>query len=233
MKNILLDIFYIGILLVVASCSPSSPSGYSRYGVFPETDEVTVGETALDSVYFRYPYRVEIGNGLAVCWICTTIVIICMLLPILMAACRAFRETWGRAGRVAIRRSGAVVCAGFGLGVGCQSDANHALVSRCGEPEVSRAETVSLDKRLLRTLDFCKTANGFLVDDYTGEHRFHEIGIDGRIIRSMGAVPTEDEGKRENPMALAKLGAVSWIMIRKEGCWPSRPNWAKCLKSTI
>lgn len=66
MKNILLDIFYIGILLVVASCSPSSPSGYSRYGVFPETDEVTVGETALDSVYFRYPYRVEIGNGLAV-----------------------------------------------------------------------------------------------------------------------------------------------------------------------
>lgn len=61
-----LYIFYIGILLVVASCSPSSPSGYSRYGVFPETDEVTVGETALDSVYFRYPYRMEIGNGLAV-----------------------------------------------------------------------------------------------------------------------------------------------------------------------
>ena len=66
MKNFLY-IFYVGILLVVvASCSPSNPSGYSRYGAFPETSEVTVIENALDSVYFRYPYRVEIGNGLAV-----------------------------------------------------------------------------------------------------------------------------------------------------------------------
>ena len=56
----LLYIFYIGILLVVASCSPSNPSGYPRYGAFSGTDEVTVVETALDSVYFRYPYRVEI-----------------------------------------------------------------------------------------------------------------------------------------------------------------------------
>ena len=205
MKNILLDIFYIGILLVVASCSPSSPSGYSRYGVFPETDEVTVGETALDSVYFRYPYRVEIGNGLAV------------LLDLHNDSHNLYAFTYpdwqpvapfgkrGEGPEELLSADRVRLCAPDSVWV---LDANRMQITRwsvdVANRQVSRVETVSLDKRLLRTLDFCKTANGFLVDDYTGEHRFHEIGIDGRIIRSMGTVPTEDEGKRENPMALAQ-----------------------------
>ena len=117
MKNILLDIFYIGILLVVASCSPSSPSGYSRYGVFPETDEVTVGETALDSVYFRYPYRVEIGNGLAV------------LLDLHNDSHYLYAFTypdWQPVAPFGKRGEGPEEL--------LSADANHALVSRCGEP---------------------------------------------------------------------------------------------------
>lgn len=126
-----------------------------------------------------------------------------MLSPIPIATCCTFgkrgegpEELLSADGCVGIRRT----LSGCWMPIG----ANHTLVGRCAHPQVSRVETVSLDKRLLRTLDFCKTTNGFLVDDYTGEHRFHEIGMDGRIIRSMGTIPTEDEGKRKNPMALTQ-----------------------------
>lgn len=141
MKNILLDIFYIGILLVVASCSPSSPSGYSRYGVFPETDEVTVGETALDSVYFRYPYRVEIGNGWPFCWICTTIVIICMLLPILTGNLLRLSGNVGK-DRKSYYRQTEYDCvrrtrSGCWMPIGCKSRAGQSMW-RTGKSHVSK-----------------------------------------------------------------------------------------------
>ena len=65
-------------------------------------------------------------------------------------------------------------------------------------------EEIPLDKRLLRTLDFCKTDSGFLVTDYTGSYRYHVLDAKGRIQKSIGSIPTEDESLRESLPALAQ-----------------------------
>ena len=69
---------------------------------------------------------------------------------------------------------------------------------------VARVEEIPLDKRLLRTLDFCKSEKGFIVTDYTGEYRYHEIGMDGQIQQSIGVIPTRDSTHLENRPALAQ-----------------------------
>ena len=201
----LLYLFYIGILLAVAACSSPNSSSYLRYGDFEKTDEVTVHETALDSVYFRYPYRIEIGNGLAV------------LMDLHNDSHYLYAFTYpdwqpiapfgkrGEGPEELLSADRVRLCSPDSVWV---LDANRMQITRWAVDvagrNVSRVETVSLDKRLLRTLDFCKSDDGFWVDDYTGEHRFHEIGRDGRIIRSLGIVPTEKEEKRKSPMALAQ-----------------------------
>ena len=65
-------------------------------------------------------------------------------------------------------------------------------------------EEIPLDKQLLRTLDFCKTDSGFLVTDYTGSYRYHVLDAKGRIQKSIGSIPTEDESLRESLPALAQ-----------------------------
>lgn len=204
MKNILY-ILYIGVLFAVASCSHTPSSGYPRYADFPEMEEAAVSETVLDSVYFRYPYRVETEGGLAV------------LLDLHNDSHYLYAFSYpewqpiapfgkrGEGPEELLSADRVRLCSPDSVWV---LDANRMQITRwkvdAAGGQVSLAETVFLDKRLLRTLDFCKTENGFLVDDYTGEHRFHEIGMDGRIIRSIGTVPTEDEKTRENRMALAQ-----------------------------
>lgn len=202
MKN-LLYIVLIGITFV--SCSGFPGSHYPRYTVFPHEETVTTQEVSIDSVYFRYPYRIEIGNGLAV------------LMDLHNDSHYLYAFTYpdwqpiapfgkrGEGPEELLSADRVRLCSPDSVWV---LDANRMRITRWAVDvagrNVSRVETVSLDKRLLRTLDFCKSDDGFWVDDYTGEHRFHEIGRDGRIIRSLGIVPTEKEEKRKSPMALAQ-----------------------------
>lgn len=200
-----LYILLIGFWIIVTACSSSSTSGYPRYADFPEMVEVTVDETVLDSACFRYPYRVEIGSGLAV------------LMDLHNDSHYLYAFTYpdwwpiapfGKRGdgpEELLSADRVRLCSPDSIYV---LDANRMQITRWAvdtmNRQVVRVEVIPLDKRLLRTLDFCKTPTGFLVDDYTGEHRFHEIGMDGQIIRSLGTIPTEEEEKRKNTMALAQ-----------------------------
>ena len=65
-------------------------------------------------------------------------------------------------------------------------------------------EEIPLDKQLLRTSTFVKTRSGFLVTDYTGSYRYHVLDAKGRIQKSIGSIPTEDESLRESLPALAQ-----------------------------
>lgn len=203
MKNVLY--LFIGFWVAVTACTPPAPAGYPRYADFPEEKEVVVAETALDSAYFRYPYRVEIGDGLVI------------LMDLHNDSHYLYAFTYpewqpvapfgkrGEGPEELLSADRVRLCAPDSVWV---LDANRMQITRWAvdvtHRQVSRVETIPLDKQLLRTLDFCKTPTGFLVDDYTGKHRFHEIGMDGRIIRSVGSIPTEEEEKRKNPMALAQ-----------------------------
>lgn len=61
-----------------------------------------------------------------------------------------------------------------------------------------------MDDRLIRTLDFCKTADGFLVTDYTGNYRYHVLDQRGKIIQSVGHVPSEKNVDDSDKPALSQ-----------------------------
>ena len=64
MKNILY-ILLIGISTLI-SCSGSPDSLYPRYTTFPDEKTVATQETSIDSVFFRYPYRVTVRDSVAI-----------------------------------------------------------------------------------------------------------------------------------------------------------------------
>lgn len=203
MKSVL-SILFIEVLFITTSCSDSSFS-YSHYTRFSENKEAIVEETVLDSIYFRYPYRMEIKDGVAV------------LLDLHNDSYYLYAFTYpdwqfvapfgkrGEGPEELLSADRVRLCSLDSIWV---LDANRMQITRwsidLANRVVSHVETVFLDKRLLRTLDFCKTTNGFFVDDYTGEYRFHELTADGQIVRSIGTIPTEDEKKRKNPSVLAQ-----------------------------
>ncbi|MDY3266795.1 MAG: BF3164 family lipoprotein, partial [Phocaeicola sp.] len=76
-------------------------------------------------------------------------------------------------------------------------DSNRCQITRwrISNGNAERVEEIPLDDRLIRTLDFCKTADGFLVTDYTGNYRYHVLDQCGKIIQSVGHVPSEKQGR--------------------------------------
>lgn len=201
----------IGISLFIASCSSSdsssseNPNEAKEMGTEPDTETTVVQDIDLEPVYFRYPYRIEIRDSLAV------------ILDLHNDSHYLYAFTYpdwqpiapfGRRGEgpeELLSADRVRLCAPDSVWV---LDANRMQITRWAiDPEakqVTRVETVSLDKRLLRTLDFCKTPDGFLVDDYTGKYRYHVLSPDGQILRSVGTVPTRHKELLENAPALAQ-----------------------------
>ena len=162
-------------------------------------------EMDYDSLFFRYPYRIEIKDSLAV------------LLDLHNDTHYGYAFTYpdwkpiapfGKRGEGPEELLSADQIRIRSLDSVYVLDANRMQITRWSvsipEKKITREEVISLDKRLLRTLDFCLNGPNFLVTDYTGKHRFHEIGRDGKIIRSVGNIPTEHKEALENAPALAQ-----------------------------
>lgn len=162
-------------------------------------------EIGSDSAFFRYPYRVEIADGIAV--------IMDLHNDSHFMYAFSYPEwkpiaPFGRRGEgpdEMLSGDRVQICAVDSVWA---LDANRMQLTRWSvdtvQRSVARVEEIPLDKRLLRTLDFCKSENGFLVTDYTGEYRYHEIGMDGQIQKSIGVIPTRDSTYLENRPALAQ-----------------------------
>lgn len=201
----------IGIALFIASCSSSdsssseNPNEAKEMGTEPDTETTVVQDIDLEPVYFRYPYRIEIRDSLAV------------ILDLHNDSHYLYAFTYpdwqpiapfGRRGEgpeELLSADRVRLCAPDSVWV---LDANRMQITRWAidatAKQVTRVETVTLDKRLLRTLDFCKTPDGFLVDDYTGKYRYHVLSPDGQILQSVGTVPTRHKELLENAPALAQ-----------------------------
>ena len=179
-------------------------------------------EIASDSAFFRYPYRIEIKDGVAV------------LLDLhndshyLLYAFSypdwKLIAPFGRRGEgpdEMLSGDRVRICSVDSVWV---LDANRMQITRWSvdtvQKSVARMEEIPLDKRLLRTLDFCKSENGFLVTDYTGEYRYHEIGMDGQIQQSLGTIPTRDSTYLENRPALAQAWRTFMDYNPRNACWP-------------
>ena len=87
-------------------------------------------------------------------------------------------------------------------------DSNRRQITRwcisASSGNVERAEEILLDERLIRTLDFCKTDEGFLVTDYTGNYRYHVLDAHGQIKESIGSIPSERSMDDSGKTALAQ-----------------------------
>lgn len=177
---------------------------YPRYADFPEVITLSQAKSiSCDSVYLRYPYRVEINGSLAV------------ILDLHPDSCFLHAFTypeWRYVTSFGVRGEGPEdILSAERVRISSPDsvwvlDSNRCQITRwrISNGNAERVEEIPLDDRLIRTLDFCKTADGFLVTDYTGNYRYHVLDQYGKIKQSVGSIPTEKNISDENSMALAQ-----------------------------
>ena len=201
--NLLILMYSIAALLF-GGCNSVSREVYPRYADFPEIRTLSQAEAiSCDRVYLRYPYRVEIKDSLAV------------ILDLHPDSCffHAFTyPEWRYVASFGKRGEGPEdilsaervrICSPDSVWV---LDSNRRQITRwrISNGNAERVEEISLDDRLIRILDFCKTVEGFLVTDYTGNYRYHVLDQRGKIIQSVGHVPSEKDVDDSDKPALSQ-----------------------------
>lgn len=205
MKNTsLFNLVYVVVALLFVGCSSVSKETYPRYADFPEVRTLPQTEAvSCDSVYLRYPYRVALKDSLAV------------ILDLHPEECFLHAFTypdWKHVTSFGKRGEGpddilsaerVRICSPDSVWV---LDSNRRQITRwrISNGNAERVEEINLDERLIRTLDFCKTDEGFLVTDYTGNYRYHVLDQCGKIMQSVGHVPSEKSIDDSDKVALAQ-----------------------------
>ena len=202
MKRIL-SFLSLGVSLLF-SCTGPSETGISHYNQFKEEKNITGQEVSLDSVFYRYLYRVAIKENMA---------ILMDLHPneyfyhVYSYPDWQFIASFGKRGE-----GPEEVLSADGVRFHSPDsiytlDANRMIVTRWTlSPEakiVSRVEDIPLNKSLIRSLDFYRTDKNFLIPNYSGECRYHEVSHDGQSIQDIGEIPTEEHKENRN-VALAQ-----------------------------
>ena len=182
------------VLLWLAACSRPLRERVTVYDGFPQTAELAGTPLPLDTAVFRYPFRIRVQADRAVVMDLhgTDHFFHAFSLP-------DFRHlaSFGRRGDGPDDLISAENMRWTG-------DTLHVLDS--GKSQVAhfvfapsadsllRVGTVSLDRQLLRALDFVSINDSTcLVPDYSGDSRFCVVNRDGRLLRRFGSIPTANE----------------------------------------
>lgn len=191
---------------IFEGCGSDYKEIYPRYAECPKESNLTSTDTiSCDSVYLRYPYRIAIEDSLAV---------VLDLHPDTYFLHAFTYPDWrpivsfGRRGKGPediLSAERVRICSADSIWV---LDSNRKQLTRwavsASAGTASRLEEINLDQRLIRTLDFCKSENGFIVPDYTGNYRYHLLDSRGNIMESCGNIPTERPVADEHKIALAQ-----------------------------
>lgn len=187
------------------SCVGSSDTPYPRYAAFPLEKAITAQEVSLDTVFLRYPFRVTVKDSVA----------LIMDLHNADYYYHAFTYpawkhivSFGKRGEAPGEMLSAETFQFNSLDSVWALDANKMHISRWSISPAScsaeQQEIISLDKSLIRSLDFYVTDSCFLIPDYLGEHRYHQVDYSGKPIKSMGKIPTEADYEETVRPALAQ-----------------------------
>ena len=203
MKN-LIYILLIGISTLI-SCDGSDAHIYPRYAAFPDERTVATQEISINSVFFRYPYRVTVKDSIAV------------IMDLHNDSHYFYSFTYpdwtpiapfGKRGKGPEEMLSAEMFQFCSLDSIWALDANKMQITRWAisvtEKTVSRVEEITLDKNLVRSLDFYRTDSGFLITDYLGNYRYHKVSHCGRLIKNIGKIPTETNYEQYIHPALAQ-----------------------------
>lgn len=204
MKSIFIYIVLAVLSVLFYDCSFSVENKYQRYADFPVNRKLVLAEEIdCDDIFLRYPYRVEIMDSLAV--VLDLHPDSCFLHAFTYPEWR-YVTSFGRRGEgpeEILSAERVRICSPDSVWV---LDSNRRQITRwrISNCNAERAEEISLDDRLIRTLDFCKTAEGFLVTDYTGNYRYHVLDAHGQIKESIGSIPSERSMDDSGKTALAQ-----------------------------
>lgn len=191
MKKILSNLF---LLLLLVSCTSQPQQSTLVYDDFAQTQELKSKELPLDTAVFRYPFRIHIQDRMAA------------VLDLHGAdhflqlfSYPEFRHiaSFGKRGDSPddmlsvenIRWGGQFL---WTLDANKRELTKFAFSKSDGSP--LRDETVSLDKKILRALDFvqCDDSN-FIIPDYSGDSRFCMVNRKGELLYKFGTIPTTNE----------------------------------------
>lgn len=198
-------LLYILIITSLISCSGSPTLQNLRYTAFPDEKSLTAQEISLDTIYFRYPYRVAVRDSIA----------IIMDLHNSDFYFQAFTypdwkhiTAFGKVGQSPEDMLSALMFQFNSLDSIWALDAHKMQITRWSihpkENLAKRTEIISLNKSLVRSQDFCITDTCFLITDYLGDFRYHNVNFIGENINNIGTIPTETEYEKKTNPALAQ-----------------------------
>lgn len=187
--------YYVYIVLLIGSlvsCSESSRH-FPRYEDFPDEKVLNAQVIHLDTALFRYPFRIAVKDGIA----------IIMDLHNVDYFFHAFSypeweymTSFGKRGKGPEEMVSADCFRFISKDSIWTLDANKMRTTRWKIEQnmnnIIPVETIDMDKRLVRALDFYPMESGFLVSDYLGEYRQKWTDREGKWIHSANQIPTEN-----------------------------------------
>ena len=182
------------VLLWLAACSRPLREGVTVYDGFPQTAELAGTPLPLDTVVFRYPFRIRVQADRAVVMDLhgTDHFFHAFSLPDFRHLASFGRRGDGPDDLISAEN---MRWAGDTLHVldSGKSQVAHFVLAPAAD-SLLRVGTVSLDRQLLRVLDFVSINDSTcLVPDYSGDSRFCVVNRDGRLLRRFGSIPTANE----------------------------------------
>lgn len=200
------------LAVVITACSSRQSESVLSYSDFPEERSLTATTIELDTALFRYPYRVRIEDDQAV-------------VMDLHGSDHYFHvfhypdfrylTSFGRKGDAPTEMLSAENMRYFRGGL-WTLDANKGelteFVKASSGDSLLRHEVVSLDKRLLRALDFAVCDDStYVIPDYSGESRFCWVNRKGKLIKKGGSIPSTNEDAMQSARPALAQGWRSFI----------------------
>lgn len=197
-------ILWAGSALFVAvaciSCtSKKRESSAISYSTFTQEKVLTATTIELDTAIFRYPFRIRIADN--------QVVVMDLhgmdyYYHVFQYPSFQYVSSFGRRGDSPQEMLSAENIR-YKDNTIWVLDANKSELTRLGfsssGDSLLRDEVVTLDKSLLRSLDFIVYNDStFIVPDYSGEHRFCWVNRAGKLIRKSGAIPTDNDDALQN-----------------------------------
>jgi hypothetical protein len=212
--------YWIGIIASVVCLLSCTKTTYNRYKTFPEEVMLTSEVIPLDSALFRYPFRIQVKDSLAL--------VLDLHNPDYFMQAFTYPEwkfiaSFGKRGQGPEELLSAETFRFLSPDSIWVLDAHKMQITRwrlsAGDRPSTPEEVVHLDKSLIRVLDFYVTEGGFVVPDYSGQYRFHLLDRQGKCIASKGHIPSETTDRESASPALAQAWRSFMAYAPRSGVW--------------
>ena len=188
----LLSLIILLVLMAIYAFTKSSPKTEHSEITFPVTEELQGRVIPLDSVFFRYPYRLEVRGD--------RVVIEDLhgsdyFYHLFTYPDFRYLHSFGQRGEGPEEMQIADDFFWNGQTLWALDNIKSELVRwelNDSRDRMIRSERIKLDKATFRALDIVPYQNNsFLIPNYSGDTRFCQVDRNGKLIKKWGEIPTE------------------------------------------